>query len=600
VDPVRERNGKPVMRLVTNSGFDNWVYFPNTRDWDLDLTAATSLKFFLRSVNKNGWGGDPWVIFVDMSGRKARFDGLKRRLFDALKDWSEVVVPVGLAVQANAAELGWKPTIDGGFDWKHVSCVQIHQDTDDFGFTIWYSGFEFQGPKQVKWWLSSIKKPDISVTYAEQVPQYKRYFPNYDKVYPELAGEAATEKHWPDAGEKIYYLVHVKNVGFTRSEPTDFVCRIAGKTVKTATIPALASRQEMTIKVPWTWKQGPFDFVAVADSKGRMDEIAKRNNTLTFKTDAYVIDAVCEETIVPRLDAVTSFYGSYSFDDWMRGATVDMMNTLFKHSRYDFAPRGAEISVRLGKIILVEPATSDSWEATDKKLNLDIFDGTWHYPLRAIDEWIGFANDFHWALIHELTHQLGIIDDYQMDLGGDRNKVNGKPFSQPEGGIMGGGHIGDNSRPAYADVDVAGMNLTKGHRRGFYGEYVFCIPLENTLELTVGGKPLANAEIEVFQKDMNTGDLAGPPVHTGKTDALGGFALANRPVPKELVTATGCRLRPNPFGYPDVVARNGLFMVRASVEGKRYYGFIDVGHFVVEYARGHRDKATHKLELTAE
>jgi len=42
-----------------------------------------------------------------------------------------------------------------------------------------------------------------------------------------------------------------------------------------------------------------------------------------------------------------------------------------------------------------------------------------------------------WSLNHEITHQLGIIDNYQLDLSGENNKVNGKGFGQPDGGIMG-------------------------------------------------------------------------------------------------------------------------------------------------------------------
>ncbi len=598
VDKEVIRNGKPTIRLITNAGFDNWVYFPNTKDWDLDLSVVKSLKFYLKSVNKHGWGGDPWIIFLDMSGRSARFDGTKRRLYDALTDWSLVEVPVGNRCLENSPSLGWKPTIETRFDWKHVSCVQIHQDTDDFGYTIWYSGFEFTGAKPIKWWLSSVNKPDLSVTYAEQRPLYRRYFPNYDKKYPVLLGKEVNEKHWPDAGEKVTYRVHVKNMGFAESKPTDFICKIDGKVVKKSRIPALVLRQDYIVEVPWKWKQGPIDFIASVDSDGNMDEISEKNNLLWFKTNAYTLAAICEKAIISPLNRTNNWYGSFSFEDWMRGATVDKLNMLARKSRYDFAPKGAEINVRLEKLIIVDKILNDGGKQ-DKEFGLDYIDGTWHYPINALDEWIDLANSFDWALNHELTHQLGIIDNYQYDLGADRNKVNGKGFGQPNGGMMGGGHINKHTYPAYADVDVAGLNFTKGLRRGYYGEYMFCIPEKNTLVVSIGGKPLANAEIRIYQKDMDTGNIDGPPVFEGKTDANGHYPLANRPVPYEYTTATGCSLRPNPFGYPDVVGRNGLFLIRTQIEGKFFYGFIDIGHFVVEYARGQKD-ANYPLELIAE
>ena len=75
--------------------------------------------------------------------------------------------------------------------------------------------------ESVRWWLSSLDKADLSVTYAEQFPRYPRYSVGYDHVYPELNVEEQKKKHWPDKGEKIYYEVHVKNVGMAPSGPTE-------------------------------------------------------------------------------------------------------------------------------------------------------------------------------------------------------------------------------------------------------------------------------------------------------------------------------------------------------------------------------------------
>jgi len=603
VDAKQTRNGNATMRLDTNSGFDNWVYFPNTKDWDIDLTRAKVLRCYLRSENKNGWGGDPWIIFVDMAGNKARFDGQKRRLFDATNGWAEILVPVGSGLDAKCAEHGWKQKIAPAFDWEHVACVQIHQDTDGAGFIMWYSGFEFVGDQPVQWWLSSLNLPDLSVTYAEQVPQYRRNLPSEPDPkhnIPELVGKEGTEKHWPDPGEKVKYLVRIKNSGFAPSEETDFACSIDGQVVKTASIPVLAPKQETVIEVPWSWKQGPCAFAAKVDTANKMCEISKKNNTLEFKTDAYGLVAVCEKGIIEPIEQVNNWYGSFCFEDWMRGATVDQMNRLFRRCRYDFAPEGATVSVRLAKILVVDKLTDSAGQPIDKTLNLAIFDGTWHYDVRALDEWRDLANDFDWALVHELSHQLGVIDNYQYDLGPKENLINHKQYDRGPGGIMGGGQVVDNEQPAYADVDIAGLNLTAGHRRGFFGEYLYCIPSQNTLVVSVKGKPLANNQLEIYQKDMHTGKIDKPAVFAGKTSVKGEFPLANREVPKDFTTATGCTLHPNPFGYPDVVGRNGLFLIRAEVDGCWYYGFIDIGRFVVEYARGHKDSAIYPLELKAE
>ena len=61
---------------------------------------------------------------------------------------------------------------------------------------------------------------------------------------------------------------------------------------------------------------------------------------------------------------------------------------------------------------------------------------------------------------------------------------------------------------------------------------------------------------------MHTGKMGKPAVFVGKANAQGRFPLTNRPVPRNFTAATGCTLHPNPFGYPDVVGRNGLFLIR--------------------------------------
>ena len=87
---------------------------------------------------------------------------------------------------------------------------------------------------------------------------------------------------------------------------------------------------------------------------------------------------------------------------------------------------------------------------------------------------------------------------------------------------------------------------------------------------------------------------------TGKTDDQGRYEFENRPVLNEFTTETGCTLKPNPFGHIDVVGRNALLMLRINVNGKWYYGFMDIGLFNVEYARGHTKHGNYKLEMKPE
>jgi hypothetical protein len=624
------------IKLESTAGPETWLYFPNTKDMDLDVTNLKEFLFSLRSDNKNGWGGDPWVIFRDTSGRSATFRGTKNRLSDTLKGWVDFSIPLGPAITSMASEtekylkieeknrgpapVEWLLTTPGApgigipilaadatFDWKHIASFEVHTRSGG-GYIMWHANVRFVGRdnQPVQWWLSSVDKPDLSVTWAEQFPHYRPYvtFVDYKNVYPELTPEGQKMKHWSDEGEVVTYIVHVRNVGFTRSAPTDFTCSIAGKTMKTAAVPALAVREETTIEVPWKWRQGPYRFEAQVDPRGLLDEISKKNNTLTFSTDAYTLYAICETGMTKQVDAVNNSYGSFSYEDWLRGSTVDAMNRMFEHSKFDFAPEGARIRVRVGRVFVVDEILWDQPRQTDDTLyKMDILsygcDGGWNYLARSYPEFCNLANTFMWGLNHELSHQLGIIDDYQLDCPAENNKINGKRFIQDNIGMMGGGDRGANTYPAYAGMDVAGMNATYGYRRGYFGEYLFNVPDKNMFILTVDGKPLSGAQVEVYQKDLKA-MMKGEPNQTGTTDSLGHFELANRPVPKTYTTATGCTFKPNPFGHIDVGGQNGLLLVRANSGGKWYYEFVDIGHFVCEYARGHKAAATYTLELKPE
>ena len=84
------------------------------------------------------------------------------------------------------------------------------------------------------------------------------------------------------------------------------------------------------------------------------------------------------------------------------------MNAAFIRSIYPSAPDGVEERVRLDKIIITPTAPSTDWSE----------DGGFFI---SVDDRFGNAyydpeTDVSGALIHELTHQLGIIDMYNLDI----------------------------------------------------------------------------------------------------------------------------------------------------------------------------------------
>jgi hypothetical protein len=608
-DKAMHHAGEASIKLDTGSGMDTWLYFPNTKDLDVDATQCAALRFSMRSENKNGWGGDPWVFLRDKDARSARYDGTLQRLKDTLKDWVEFTLPVDPAATDALTKAGWKLTPDAGFDWKHIAAVEVHADTGGYGFIMYLDDMQFvpaAGKPAISWRLTSLERPDLTVTWAEQIPACHRYELDYSNGWPEVKAGTEELQRWPNTGEEVKYVVHIRNVGRVASPETDFVCTIDGQKLATEKAPALKPDEETTITVPWKWQTGAHAFEARVDTPDALDEISEQNNLLAFATDAYTLRATVEKGCYEKVGQVNNRYGSFSFEDWLRANTVDQMNWMEHNSTYDFAPQGAKTHVRIGRILYVDKIGP----ATENLIPADATDGGWNYPTGSYIEYCNLANTYMWALCHELTHQLGIIDNYQMDTPKDTNKVNGKQFSQPDGGSMGGGRTNGRGGTHLADIDIAGLNATYGKRRGYFGEYLYQIPLENTVALLIDGKPVAaGTEVNVYQKkfaegkgvdETGNGTIPKEPIATGKTDAAGALKLPNRPVRHEFTTDTGCTLHPNPFGHIDVVGRNGVLMFRTQVNDKWYYAFMDIGQFNVEYARGHTKAATYKLTLLSE
>jgi hypothetical protein len=282
------------------------------------------------------------------------------------------------------------------------------------------------------------------------------------------------------------------------------------------------------------------------------------------------------------------------------------MNQLFAESKYeDFAPNGITQRVMAGKFEYVEDGemvalgegpfvVGELDPSLDGGRGLTAFDNPWGWGSGGIHEYLNFIGDPDDAWIHELSHQIGVIDDYQFITRPHNNNVNGVGFGFKHKGIMGGGEVDpypvlDKLYNLYSPNDVHGLNVTYGKRRGYFGEYLFCIPKENTLVvLDQQGNPVVDAEINIYQTKSMV--IENTPVYTGKTDANGKYALANRKA-AHLTTETGCTLTDNPFGNIHVVGFNGVFLVTVKTADKDMYGFVTIQEFNRAWDQGHKDKA---------
>ena len=120
------------------------------------------------------------------------------------------------------------------------------------------------------------------------------------------------------------------------------------------------------------------------------------------------------------------------------------------------------------------------------------------------------------GLLHEMLHQLGVIDIYQMTLWDDQTQL---PDANRRGELAGCGldywnldsdcfafptdiHdiMVDHHIPFIGVHTAGGLRSNAGHRRGFYGEYLFDTPENTSIKIVdKNGNPLSNVELRFYQ-----------------------------------------------------------------------------------------------------
>ncbi|MBN1660406.1 MAG: hypothetical protein JXA93_18550 [Anaerolineae bacterium] len=452
---------------------------------------------------------------------------------------------------------------------------------------------------------------DLDVTYIERDPIYKAYCVNYADGLPFLCPGTEGEQRWPAPGEVVTFTAHIVNKGTDASPAFAYSWRIDGGEVASGTLPSLAPAAEITVTYQWVWAHtvdgervvDDHTIAFVVDPDDAIDETYETNNQLVDRTNAlgfrFVITPEMYEAYNTPWDPAAF---SYSAEDWLQ-RQVAAMNWSFAHSTYPTTPAGATERVRINQII-VSP-TSLPWDRAS--------DGGWFVDAdyRLVSGWYDPVADIDWALVHELSHQVGLIDLYNLNVAHSSVQVLDQDsgpanlgFGWPRPDLMGGGDIDPHTDPhLYSSHSAGGISSTKGYRRGYYGEYQFDIPEENyLLVLDNQGNPAGNVQVSLYQRTgpanwMGELDIDNTPEITGTTGPDGRVLLANRPAGGGTTTRTGHVLRDNPLGVVDVVGNKNIFLLKLIQGDHEEFTWLDITTFNLAFWAG--DTLSHTLVISA-
>ena len=457
---------------------------------------------------------------------------------------------------------------------------------------------------------------DLDVTFINRSPLYQAYCVDYpwdipgQPGIPFLCPGTEDDPRWPETGEIVTFTAHIVNKGTSASPAFDYAWHIDGSEVANGTLPALAPAQEATATYQWPWGHelsadgqqalGDHSVRFTADPENAVPETHESNNSLEDPTNAMSFRFYFTPAMYAAYNVPVDPQWPASAEDWIQ-KQMATMNWDFAHSTYPAAPEGATVRVRINRIDVSETLPP-----------VDGHDGRWFIDAdyrHGASGWYDPATDIDWALIHEMSHQVSIIDLYQIGAEAPNILVTdrlGNPlnvgFSWPRPDLMGGGDIWPHTDGHLYSSHVAGGASTyEGYRNGYYGSYLFDIPLENYfLVLDSQGNPAPGVEVALYQRNgtpdwMGAPAFGGPPDISGTTDAAGLFLLTNRPAHGGTVTDNGHVLHDNPFGVVDIVGVQDLFLVQLRQGDHEEYRWLDITELNLAYWMG--DTISHTFTI---
>jgi len=460
---------------------------------------------------------------------------------------------------------------------------------------------------------------DLDVTFINRTPLYKAYCVQYLNDAPNQPGRPylcpGTEdaRRWPAPGEIVTFTAHIINKGTVASPAFDYAWHIDGTEVASGTLPALAPAAKITAIYTWPWGHalspdgqralGEHSMRFTVDPANVISETYENNNSREDRTNAMSFSLYITPEMYEAYNTPVDPKYPFSAEDWLQ-KQIATMNANFTNAVYPVTPEGSNLRVRINTIGITPTAPSPDGQ----------HDGGWFVDAdyrHGASAWYDPTTDIDWALIHELSHQVSLIDLYAIGVYAANVLVtdnNGMPtnfgFGWSNGGLMGGGETAPhNNLRLYSSHSAGGASTFAGYRNGYYGSYLFDIPLQNDLRILDNqGNPVSGVQVTVYQRtgpwdstgQMGVDDTAEI---SGTTDSNGVFPLPNRSANGGTVTQNGHVMHDNPFGVVDIIGNQGLFLISLARQEHEEFHWMDITQFNLAYWMG--DTISHTFTISS-
>jgi hypothetical protein len=550
---------------------------------------------------------------------------------------AEIYPPQGVSAVAlnNRVDISWTPVIDPSGQFLHYAVyrsmseifsvqgmtpVGIIDDIDVTGFsdesavngtTYYYavtvktiSGHEVTevigaGPRTPR------DETDLHVISMYRTPRFPRYDPHY--TYYEVSepsgfgpyvfsaatslgsGQTPETPRWPEIDDPVTYTAAVRNRGTnTWSGNLSATWRVDDLVADHQTKPvSLVPGQTATFVYTRSWDGTSHKIELTLD----VADDRSTNNSLSIDTRSVPVLLYVDQSYVEDFREIdTPLYPDAVTDDFLDWVNYNMaeMNTMFEAA-------GSEKRVHYDVLEVIEDTDPDP---VVDRMPFAVFPFRFYAggPSYRSSGYYRAARDIDYGFLHEMGHQLGLIDLYQLDVPSEKNGVSGLGYSGPAG-LMHGCADFFSSHSALAMTHW----LDKAH--GYFGQYIYNMPEQIILRIRdVYGEPLEGATVKMYQYCERPGQgkiITDQIKAQGSTDANGEFFLPNVYVDPEKVPPLpiGDALGDNPFGYLAVVGTNGVLHFKVEYSGGTDYCWLDVTEVNTAWFSGHTQTAVFERQL---